>query len=86
MLYACSDDHVNEIVVKYREVCHHIVDLRRTYIKCGENSLWLNSLKYTFGVSLGKFLGFTVHSKGIVFDHAKVKAIKISKLLQLANS
>ena len=35
----------------------------------------MNPLKYAFGVSSGKFLGFLVHSKGIDVDLAKTKAI-----------
>lgn len=36
----------------------------------------MNSLECAFRVSLGKFLGFTVHRKGIDLDPAKTKAIE----------
>lgn len=36
----------------------------------------MNPLKYAFGVSTGKFLGFFVYWKGVDIDPAKAKDIK----------
>jgi hypothetical protein len=38
--------------------------------------LKMNPLKYAFGVSVGKFLGFIIHEHDILIDPKKVKAIK----------
>ena len=35
----------------------------------------MNPLKCTFGATVGKFLGFLIHQKGINVDPLKVKAI-----------
>jgi len=35
----------------------------------------MNPLKFTFGVSIGEFLGFIIHQKGIKIDKNKAKAI-----------
>lgn len=39
-------------------------------------SLRMNLLKYAFGFSFDKVLGFTIHRKGINLDPAKAKAIQ----------
>ena len=36
----------------------------------------MNPLKFVFGVTSGKFLGFVVHRQGIDVDPAKVQAIR----------
>ncbi|XP_075674874.1 uncharacterized protein LOC142644077 [Castanea sativa] len=39
----------------------------------------MNPMKYAFGVSAGKFLGFLLHHKGISVDPAKAMAIATMK-------
>jgi hypothetical protein len=39
----------------------------------------MNPLKCAFGVSAGKFLGFTIHEKGIEIDPKKIEAIQSVK-------
>ena len=47
--------------------------------RCREYKLRMNPMKYTFGVSAGKFLGFLEHHKGISVDLAQVIAITTMK-------
>jgi hypothetical protein len=37
--------------------------------------LKINPLKYMFGVSAGKFLGFIIHGRGIEIDPTKIELI-----------
>ena len=46
---------------------------------CRLFKLRMNSLKCAFGVSVEKFLGFLVHSRGIDVDLAKTTAIATMK-------
>ena len=38
--------------------------------------LKMNPLKYAFGVSAGKFLGFIIHEKGIEIDPKRIETMK----------
>ena len=53
--------------------------LRKVFERYRLFMLRMNPLKCTFGVSVGKFLGFLVHIKGIDVDSAKVMAIATIK-------
>lgn len=75
-LHDCLEDYVDEIVVKFKEVCYHIEDLRRVFTRCWQYNLWMNPLKYAFGVSSKKFMRFTVHRKFIYLDATNAKAIR----------
>lgn len=75
MMHGCLEDYIDDIVVKSKEVDQHIDDLRRVFNRCRKYKLRMNPLKCVFGVSSGKFLGFTVHRKGIDLDPTKAKAI-----------
>lgn len=79
MLHGCLEDDVDDIMVKSMEVSQHIDDLRRVFTRCRKYNLRMNTLKCAFGVSLGKFLGFTVHRKCINLDPSKAKAIRDMK-------
>lgn len=75
MLHGCLKDYVDDIV-KSREVDHHVDHLKRVFARCHKYKLKMNSLKCAFEVSLGKFLRFIVHCKGIDLDSIKAKAIR----------
>jgi hypothetical protein len=40
-----------------------------------DHDLKMNPKKWTFGVTVGNFLGFLVHQRGIEVDKNKAKAI-----------
>ena len=61
------------IVGKARE--SHTVNLRKFFERIKEYRLRLNSQKCTFGVTVGKLLGFLVSDRGIEVDLFKIKVI-----------
>ena len=52
--------YVDNILVKSKEAKTHLEDLQETFNTLRRYKLKLNLVKYLFGVSLGKFLGFLV--------------------------
>lgn len=76
MLHECLEDYVDDIVVKSKQADNHINDLKKVFSQCHKYKLRMNPLKWAFGVSSGKFLGFMVHRKGIDLDPTKTKTIK----------
>lgn len=64
MMHWKMKDSVNDIVVKSRRREDHVKELRKLFEKCILFKLRMNSLKWAFGVSAGKFLGFLVHNRG----------------------
>jgi hypothetical protein len=50
--------------------------------RCG---LKMNPLKYTFGVSGGKFFGFIIHEHGIEIDPKKIESMQKLQPLQSKN-
>lgn len=75
LLYDCFEDYVNDIVMNSPKVSLHIDDMRSLFEYIRHN-LRMNPLKYTFGVSSGKLLGFLEYFKGIDFNLTKAKAIQ----------
>jgi hypothetical protein len=68
--------YVDDIVVKTRKSHTIIEDLEKTFANLRKVNIKLNPAKCTFGVPLGKFLGFLVSHYGIEENLDKVKAIK----------
>ena len=60
------EDYMDDIVVKSRRREEHFRVLKRLFKRCRAFKLRMNLLKCTFEVSSRKFLGFLVHSRGIV--------------------
>ena len=79
MMHCELEDYVDNIVVKSRRREDHFKVLRKVFERCRIFKLRMNSLKCAFGVSVGKFLGFLVHSRGIDVDLAKAIAIATIK-------
>ena len=73
------EDYVNNIVVKSKTRTRHLQVLEQVFKRCREYKLRMNPMKCAFGVSIGKFLGFLVHHRGISIDPAKVTAIATMK-------
>ena len=53
----------------------HTVNLRKFFQRIKEYRLRLNSQKCTFGVTVGKLLGFLVSDRGIEVNPSKIKVI-----------
>ena len=70
---------MDDIVVKSRRREDHVKVLRKVFERCRLFKLRMNPLKCTFGLFVGKFLGFLVHSKGIDINSAKAMAIATMK-------
>jgi len=75
MLHKQVEDYVDDLVVKAKNPFEHLEHLRQVFERCREHNLRMNPSKCAFGVSLGKFLGFLVHHRGIDLDPTKAKAI-----------
>ena len=66
MMHREMEDYMDNIVLKLRKCKDHIKVLRKVFEQCWLFKLRMNPLKCAFRVSTKKFLGFLVHSKGIV--------------------
>ena len=73
------EDYVDDIVVKSKTRGDHLAILRKVFERCRLYKLRMNPLKCAFGVTVGKFLGFLVHQRGIDIDPSKVQAITTMK-------
>ena len=75
MIHKEMEDYVDDIVVKSKTRTRHLRVLEQVFERCRKYKLRMNPMKCAFGVSIGKFLGFLVHHKGINVDPAKATAI-----------
>uniref|UniRef100_A0A2N9J642 Uncharacterized protein n=1 Tax=Fagus sylvatica TaxID=28930 RepID=A0A2N9J642_FAGSY len=67
--------YVDDMLVKSKEECDHLDDLRETFETLRKYQMKLNPSKCVFGVYSGKFLGFMVSQRGIEANPDKIKAI-----------
>ena len=67
--------YINDMVVKSKLVSKHVRDLTSIFEILKEHKLRLNASKYSFGVGLGKFLGYMVTHRGIEVNLDQIKAI-----------
>ena len=56
---------MDDMLVRSLDVQKHLDDLQETFDTLRRYNMKLNPSKCSFGVSLGKFLGFMVSHKGI---------------------
>jgi hypothetical protein len=68
--------YIDDIIVKSAGLESHLADLHLSFERMCRFGLKMNPLKYAFGVSAGKFLGFIIHKNGIEIDPKKIKAIQ----------
>jgi hypothetical protein len=61
--------YIDDVVVKSDSMDNHLADLHLALQRMCRYGLKMNPLKYMFGVSAGKFLGFIIHEHGIEIDH-----------------
>ena len=75
MMHKEIKDYVDDIVMKSKTRGDHLVILRKVFERCRLYKLCLNPLKCAFRVTVGKFLGFLVHQRGIDVDPSKAQAL-----------
>ena len=63
------------MVVKSKVVSEHLGDLGSTFDILRKHKLRLSASKCSFGVGLGKFLGYMVTHRGIEVNPNQIKAI-----------
>lgn len=61
----CMEVYVDDMVVRSRSVEEHLLNLEEVLSQVRKFGIRLNPLKCTFGVSVSKFLGFMLTSRGI---------------------
>ena len=75
MMHNEVEVYVNDMIVKSKDRGSHIINLRKVFKRIKEYRWSLNPRKCTFGLTVGKLLGFLVSDKGIEVDPSKIKAI-----------
>ena len=75
MMHNKEEVYVDDMIVKSKDRGGHIINLRKFFERITEYRLRLNPQKCTFGVTVGKLLGFLVSDRGIEVDPSKIKAI-----------
>ena len=67
--------YIDDMLVKSTTAKLHIAHLSEGFQILREYNMKLNPAKCTFGVSVGKFLGFIVNNQGIEANSDKIKAV-----------
>ena len=67
--------YIDDIVVKSKVVFEPLGDLENIFEILRKHKLRLNASKCSFGVGLGKFLGYMITHRGIEVNPDQVKAI-----------
>ena len=75
MMHNEVEVYVDDMIVKSEDRESHTVNLRKFFERIKEYRLRLNPRKCTFGVTIGKLLGFPVSDRGIEVNPSKIKAI-----------
>jgi hypothetical protein len=67
--------YIDDVVVKSRDFIKHLADLRKILECTRKHGPKMNPNKCAFGVSVGQFLGFMVHHRGIEISRRSIDAI-----------
>ena len=67
--------YIDDMVVKSKVISEHVGDLTNIFEILREYKLCLNASKCSFGVGLGKFLGYMMTHRGIEVNPDQIKAI-----------
>ena len=67
--------YIDDMLVKSTTAELHIAHMSEAFRILREYNMKLNPAKCAFGVSAGKFLGFTVNNRGIEANPDKIKAV-----------
>jgi hypothetical protein len=76
LLGVIMEIYIDDIVIKSASFSEHMADLQATLERMRKYGLKMNPLKYAFGVSAGRFLGFVVHEGGVQIDPKKIESIR----------
>ena len=71
--------YIDDMVVKSKVVSKHVRDLGNIFEILRKHRLRINTSKCSFGVGLGKFLGYMVTHKGIEVNPNQIKAVNSLK-------
>ena len=71
--------YIDDMLIKTKERPNNTKYLQETFEMLRTNGMKLNPLKYAFGVSSGKFLGFMVMQRGIEANPIQLRAIMESQ-------
>jgi hypothetical protein len=74
LLRVLMEVYIDDVVVKSVRFGEHMTDLKLSLERMKKYGLWMNPLKCTFGVTLGRFLGFIVHEHGIQSNPKKIES------------
>ncbi|RDY09915.1 hypothetical protein CR513_05645, partial [Mucuna pruriens] len=83
MMHKEVEVYVDDMISMSKTLGQHINDLRKLFERLRKYRLRLNPAKCTFGVRIGKLLGFIVNERGIELDPDKVKAIQNMPALKI---
>ena len=67
--------YIDDMVVKSKVVFEHVRDLRNIFEVLRRHKLRLNASKCSFGVGLGKLLGYMITHRGIEVSLDQIRAI-----------
>ena len=67
--------YIDDMVVKSKAKSEHVNDLGNIFNILKRHKLRLNASKCSFGVGLGKFLGYMVTHRGVEVNPDQIKAI-----------
>ena len=67
MMHNEVEVYVDDMIVKSKDKGGHITNLRKFFERIKEYRLRLTPQKCTFGVTIGKLLGFLVSNRGVRF-------------------
>jgi hypothetical protein len=68
--------YIDDLVIKSAGFDSHVAGLKVVFVRMSQYRLKMNPLKCAFGVSVGQFLGFVMHEKGIEINPKKIELIK----------
>ena len=67
--------YIDDMVVKSKVTSEHMKDLKKIFEILRKHKLRLSASKCSFGVGLGKFLGYMVMHRGIEVNSDQIRAI-----------
>lgn len=72
--------YIDDILIKSKYLSNFFSDVHETLSTIWQHGIKLIPKKYSFGVEIGKFLGYVVSPKGIEVNPSKIQALLDMKL------